>query len=108
FFFQAEDGIRDFHVTGVQTCALPIWRGADLFDRTGGRPPPANVSCSHLFERTGADDPLARRSANSPAIACFLPLAPMVPRRSEQIGRASCREWVAMAEIAACREDRVR
>src|SRR5690606_39359849 len=23
--FQAEDGIRDFHVTGVQTCALPIW-----------------------------------------------------------------------------------
>src|SRR5437870_11391255 len=36
FFFQAEDGIRDGHVTGVQTCALPIsplledqgeWRG---------------------------------------------------------------------------------
>src|SRR6266511_3512585 len=24
FFFQAEDGIRDFHVTGVQTSALPI------------------------------------------------------------------------------------
>src|SRR5690606_26249296 len=24
FFFQAEDGIRDFHVTGVQTCALMI------------------------------------------------------------------------------------
>src|SRR6266702_7903511 len=24
FFFQAEDGIRDGHVTGVQTCALPI------------------------------------------------------------------------------------
>src|SRR5690606_40817721 len=23
-FFQADDGIRDFHVTGVQTCALPI------------------------------------------------------------------------------------
>src|SRR5699024_3558462 len=29
FFFQAEDGIRDRNVTGVQTCALPI-----LFDRT--------------------------------------------------------------------------
>src|SRR5690606_23976170 len=28
FFFQAEDGIRDFHVTGVQTCALPIWGGS--------------------------------------------------------------------------------
>src|SRR5690625_7427952 len=26
FFFQAEDGIRDGHVTGVQTCALPIYR----------------------------------------------------------------------------------
>src|SRR5215211_8728762 len=25
FFFQAEDGIRDHCVTGVQTCALPIW-----------------------------------------------------------------------------------
>src|SRR5690349_23224977 len=28
FFFQAEDGIRDLYVTGVQTCALPISRGA--------------------------------------------------------------------------------
>src|SRR5437870_12313400 len=28
FFFQAEDGIRDGHVTGVQTCALPIFSGA--------------------------------------------------------------------------------
>src|SRR5690606_39793616 len=27
FFFQAEDGIRDFHVSGVQTCALPICEG---------------------------------------------------------------------------------
>src|SRR5256885_11693985 len=25
FFFQAEDGIRDYKVTGVQTCALPIY-----------------------------------------------------------------------------------
>src|SRR5690606_39462752 len=29
FFFQAEDGIRDFHVTGVQTCALPIYYRKD-------------------------------------------------------------------------------
>ena len=28
FFFQAEDGIRDDLVTGVQTCALPIWGAA--------------------------------------------------------------------------------
>src|SRR5690606_40924618 len=34
FFFQAEDGIRDFHVTGVQTCALPICpgRGVSISD----------------------------------------------------------------------------
>src|SRR5690606_40963389 len=36
--FQAEDGIRDFHVTGVQTCALPIfanlyWFRYDWFQR---------------------------------------------------------------------------
>src|SRR5690606_39305961 len=30
FFFQAEDGIRCFHVTGVQTCALPIWMWKSL------------------------------------------------------------------------------
>src|SRR5688572_30874966 len=42
FFFQAEDGIRDLTVTGVQTCALPIWktriernRRFELFDRLG-------------------------------------------------------------------------
>src|SRR5256886_3585983 len=29
FFFQAEDGIRDLTVTGVQTCALPIYFGLD-------------------------------------------------------------------------------
>src|SRR2546426_3009107 len=28
FFFQAEDGIRDYKVTGVQTCALPISNGS--------------------------------------------------------------------------------
>src|SRR5690606_39905993 len=32
FFFQAEDGRRDFHVTGVQTCALPIFASAMLFN----------------------------------------------------------------------------
>src|SRR6266498_1066381 len=30
FFFQAEDGIRDADVTGVQTCALPICEGGDV------------------------------------------------------------------------------
>src|SRR2546426_12178737 len=31
FFFQAEDGIRDYKVTGVQTCALPIYRNMAAF-----------------------------------------------------------------------------
>ena len=31
FFFQAEDGIRDIGVTGVQTCALPILRAHNTF-----------------------------------------------------------------------------
>src|SRR5260221_9977265 len=31
FFFQAEDGIRDHCVTGVQTCALPICRGSGVW-----------------------------------------------------------------------------
>src|SRR5205807_4002782 len=32
FFFQAEDGIRDYKVTGVQTCALPISDGDERDD----------------------------------------------------------------------------
>src|SRR5438046_10403820 len=31
FFFQAEDGIRDWSVTGVQTCALPIFQSQHVF-----------------------------------------------------------------------------
>src|SRR5260370_26518926 len=36
FFFQAEDGIRDSSVTGVQTCALPISNGAIAGDTKAG------------------------------------------------------------------------
>src|SRR2546429_8896090 len=44
FFFQAEDGIRYVAVTGVQTCALPIWirppvRPVGLADVSPGVPP---------------------------------------------------------------------
>src|SRR2546430_13395439 len=42
FFFQAEDGIRDLTVTGVQTCALPIYGGLPPVTSgagTGGSPP---------------------------------------------------------------------
>src|SRR5688572_31473668 len=33
FFFQAEDGIRDLTVTGVQTCALPIFLALEIHER---------------------------------------------------------------------------
>src|SRR5262249_56140354 len=36
FFFQAEDGIRDWSVTGVQTCALPICVGGVVVERIEG------------------------------------------------------------------------
>src|SRR2546429_6364547 len=44
FFFQAEDGIRDVAVTGVQTCALPISSGCSAMGRTG-RPSMENGWC---------------------------------------------------------------
>src|SRR5690606_39545421 len=39
FFFQAEDGIRDFHVTGVQTCALPIYFHVKQLSHCAGSSP---------------------------------------------------------------------
>src|SRR2546422_2874413 len=55
FFFQAEDGIRDVAVTGVQTCALPIYRlrGDSARIATLGLRP--NTSYSHLVEAVGSD-----------------------------------------------------
>src|SRR2546421_9427313 len=69
FFFQAEDGIRDLIVTGVQTCALPIYL------RCAGRPSrgavPAGLEeqprrhprhpVSHCLGRAAVAHPLARR-----------------------------------------------
>src|SRR6266576_4686451 len=45
FFFQAEDGIRDLYVTGVQTCALPIYPPRWL---PGTGEPPRGVSAAWL------------------------------------------------------------
>src|SRR2546429_6488078 len=60
FFFQAEDGIRDVAVTGVQTCALPIclpearaWRMAGRLPRGRSTPPPRH-------RRTGGRHPRRR------------------------------------------------
>src|SRR5262249_57020201 len=50
FFLQAEDGIRDWSVTGVQTCALPICQVAVLRDSVE-RLAPAEVARSHLLRQ---------------------------------------------------------
>src|SRR5437660_1020340 len=48
FFFQAEDGIRDGHVTGVQTCALPIlWKRPCRVYRSGGYIAAASRAIGH-------------------------------------------------------------
>src|SRR5690606_40774365 len=78
FFFQAEDGIRDFHVTGVQTCALPISISSLARHRPG---------------RTTAGWSRARSSLVVIATSTSLP-CPSRPSVRLKIGRASCRERV--------------
>src|SRR2546422_6443586 len=51
FFFQAEDGIRDVAVTGVQTCALPISKGGESI---ACRIPPERLGAGLVGSRTGA------------------------------------------------------
>src|SRR5256885_1324404 len=56
FFFQAEDGIRDYKVTGVQTCALPISnRHMELASVVGGIAH-ANGLMSRVNNRAARDD----------------------------------------------------
>src|SRR5437773_4303163 len=57
FFFQAEDGIRARDVTGVQTCALPIWLAAES-DRFGGKPELALQEYTDFLNQFG-DSPMA-------------------------------------------------
>src|SRR2546430_4668557 len=86
FFFQAEDGIRDLTVTGVQTCALPICEVALMGTRG-----------VHVL-RAGPGGPLSDTAVVS-TVAIFhespAPLAlPRWDLTPDQIGRASCRERV--------------
>src|SRR2546430_4831397 len=86
FFFQAEDGIRDLTVTGVQTCALPIW---PVRLRTAGWPA-ARV-------RPGLRPAAGRLRPVRPATAGWRlrpGLRPAAGWLRPEIGRASCRERV--------------
>src|SRR5438046_4762936 len=65
FFFQAEDGIRDWSVTGVQTCALPISLDRQLGlhvrrRRALGEQLPAEADVEHLDRRVPRRVRLAR------------------------------------------------
>src|SRR5690606_39565969 len=62
FFFQAEDGIRDFHVTGVQTCALPISDPRVRAIVVTGKGPKAFCAGADLKERQGFTNEDVRRS----------------------------------------------
>src|SRR5437773_7839179 len=88
FFFQAEDGIRDRDVTGVQTCALPI-----LPRRT------VRELCLWLGDRQRFLG--AQRSARSAGPLRGADAGPGGRRRggpaARQIGRASCRERVEVS-----------
>src|SRR6266567_4919076 len=63
FFFQAEDGIRDLTVTGVQTCALPIW----LLMMVSGVSACAGLTC---WPRPSATALSSDGSARKPASPC--------------------------------------
>src|SRR5256885_6515211 len=86
FFFQAEDGIRDYKVTGVQTCALPIWKqpgaGIEVIQviTVDALDPQPVGGC-----RPGIAHADSRGSHRSTVL---------VSRPLKQIGRASCRERV--------------
>src|SRR5438046_9522599 len=64
FFFQAEDGIRDWSVTGVQTCALPISRSSTRAagSRSSTRPATKHSPRCARAERRSPTSPSSSRS----------------------------------------------
>src|SRR3712207_8341992 len=87
FFFQAEDGIRDIGVTGVQTCALPISSVTLPTVRTSIPAPPRWSIV--LFAMTKLSRPVSPSRYIPAALMFQIRLYRMC-----EIGRASCRERV--------------
>src|SRR5256885_8387949 len=85
FFFQAEDGIRDYKVTGVQTCALPI--SSQLTDRQLNDP---RLLLQLLRWQVELCGPNFEMVANN----LYLGFRRGVAGLDIKIGRASCRERV--------------
>src|SRR5690606_39980044 len=94
-FFQAEDGIRDFHVTGVQTCALPILRDVDHAVGDGDVVADVGTDIDLALFFAGGDvvyvqDAVAAAEDHDPVAGG----GAAVDVVAGQIGRASCRERV--------------
>src|SRR5207253_4504742 len=104
FFFQAEDGIRDGHVTGVQTCALPIllWFLDAVLPRLRSSIPSARLLIVGAHPRPGLLA-LCQKIEGVEVTGYVLDLQALF-----EIGRASCRERVEMWEVAGVGERRTR
>src|SRR2546430_13473142 len=89
FFFQAEDGIRDLTVTGVQTCALPICTG-----KRASRAPLLDMSPDARFPVLGGFTQRRAGTARHDAVAWGYARAADALGVDIKIGRASCRERV--------------
>src|SRR5687768_18348518 len=100
FFFQAEDGIRDVAVTGVQTCALPISRlrdrlANDVVHRLYVRHRHRLIYFLHdLTQTPGETRRLNARANHDRHVHEWTLTRGEIEFRFRQIGRASCRERV--------------
>src|SRR5699024_11416586 len=90
FFFQAEDGIRDRNVAGVQTCALPIFF-SERPKKELGRLAVVNLRESIEDKHTVLNKKIEREIAllRNPRMVVEYWRG---PRNMSEIGRASCRE----------------
>src|SRR5690554_7097084 len=82
FFFQAEDGIRDADVTGVQTCALPISLLRTRFTQPTRSLGPLVVSYSTVSPLPRSSFPKERRPWRSAFCCTFSRVAPGGDRKS--------------------------
>src|SRR5690606_40005158 len=99
FFFQAEDGIRDFHVTGVQTCALPILRLPKATVTTWIQNLEARLRVKLLNRTTRKVSVTADGAAYYERCLRILNEVEETESVLTQIGRASCREREYMAVV---------
>src|SRR5687768_18119837 len=100
FFFQAEDGIRDVAVTGVQTCALPIFLVDQVDAARAGRLPGLRGDLGEDVRRGVVDDRL-RGVEPEPVEVVLLDPQPDVGRSEE---RRVGKEWRSRRCSEQCKE----